>query len=274
MRCAEQLRRAGPDQPGPPDQPTDPGVRAAARLQRRPVDAEVLRVVVRRRPASGPASPAAAPVLIVGSRRTTVCPASASSADDRVDGGQGGGVGAHPGQRRAGADGDPQRPTRAAAARRAASPAITACATTRSATVVARAPLTAMPDQSSAPMLAGHDARPGLERDETAGGRGEPQRAHPVVAVGQRHGAGGHRGRTAARGARRRPRGVPGVAGDRAGSVGHGIDAELGRAGDAHDHRAGGAQPGHDRVVGRGGALGAGGRAVGARPRRRRRRCP
>ena len=126
-------------------------------------------------------APAAAPVVIGGSRRTTVCPAAVSSGDDGVDRGERRAVGADARHRRAGGDGDAQRPARAAGGA-GSSPASTACASARSATVVASAPLTAMPDQSSAPIPAGTTPRPGLSvtsPQAAAGRRSEPMPSLP-----------------------------------------------------------------------------------------------
>ena len=121
----------------------------------------------------------------------------------------------------------------------------------RSATVVASAPFTAMPDQSSNPMSAGTTPRPGLSvtRPQAAAGR----RREPMPSLPWASGTlpGGDRRRAAAGAAGRRPRGVPGVAADGARAVGRGVEAELGRPGDADDDGSGGAQPGDDGVVGR-----------------------
>jgi hypothetical protein len=110
----------------------------------------------------------------------------------------------------------------------------------------------------------GDDAAPGLEGDQPAGRGGQAEGSHAVVAVRERNAAGGHRRRAATRASGGGPRGVPGVAGDGAGAVGRGVEAELGDVGDAHDDGAGGPQPGDHRMIGRLRHLGGRGRPVGA----------
>ena len=113
-----------------------------------------------------------------------------------------------------------------------------------------------MPDQSSAPMPPGSTPRPGLSGDQPAGGRGDPQRAHAVVAVRDRDDAGGDRGRAAPGAAGGRAGGVPRVAGDRAGRVGGRVEAQLRHPGDPDARprrpRAAGRRPGGPPVAGTG----------------------
>ena len=106
-----------------------------------------------------------------------------------------------------------------------------------------------------------HDARARLDADQPAARRGDPDRAHAVVAVRDRHGPGCDRRRGAAGRPARRAVGVPRVAGDAEDRVGGAEDAQLRDRGQPDDDRAGRAQPTHDLVVdglrGRVGRLGA-----------------
>ena len=118
------------------------------------------------------------------------------------------------------------------------------------------------------------DAAPRLQRDQPAGRRRQPERAHAVVAVRERHRAGGD-GRGAAPGAaRRRPGGVPGVAAHGSGTVRGGVEAQLGSPRDADHDRAGLAQPRDHRVVLRLGPVRCRRENRRCRPPRRRPRCP
>ena len=243
---------AGRTSPARRDQPADPGVRAAARLQRRAVEAVGARRRRRRRPSSGPAPPSGGAGGdrrvpphdgVPGRRRAAATTASTAARAGRVGA-----------DARAPATG--WRPRSAAAGPAPASgagssPARTACATARSATVVARAPFSAMPDQLSAPISAGTTPRPGLSvtsPQAAAGRRSEPMPSLPWA-------SGTQPAATAAALPPELPRrgagGVPGVAAHRARAVGGAVEAELGHAGDADDDRAGLAQPGDHGVVAR-----------------------
>ena len=126
-------------------------------------------------------APAAAPGVIGGFRRTTVWPAASSSATTAATAARVAASAPTPGTgdrvltaMRSGRSG--------AAGGSGVSPARTACAMARSATVVARAPLTAMPDQSSAPIPPGTTPRPGLSvtsPQAAAGSRSEPMPSLP-----------------------------------------------------------------------------------------------
>ena len=191
-------RRWRADQPGPADQPADPGVRPAPRLQRRPVDTQVLGVV------SAPTiqrvtAPTATPGVIGGSLRTTVCPAAVSSATTASTT-----VARVAASARTPGTGDRvETPIRSGRPGSASGPGPPRQHRVRDGEVGHRrrsAPFSAMPDQLSAPISAGTTPRPGLRRDQPARGRRQAERAHAVVAVGQGHRA-GRDGRGAAAGA-------------------------------------------------------------------------
>ena len=85
-----------------------------------------------------------------------------------------------------------------------------------------------------------------LQADQPAAGRGDAQRAAAVVAVGDRHHAGGDRRRGAAGGPARRARGIPGIASGavhaRLGDRQDPVLRELRRADDDEPRRAAGAR--------------------------------
>ena len=104
----------------------------------------------------------------------------------------------------------------------------------------------------------GDQAPAGLETEESAAGRRDPDRAAAVATDAHGHHAAGDRGRGAAAGAARRVVATPRVAGDPvAGRLGEGVDAELRHVRLAHDDRSGRAQPPGDvTVLGGRGAVG------------------
>ena len=191
------------------DHPADPGVRAAARLQRGPVDAEVLGVVLgaHHPPGHRPGRGAHGDRRVLPHDRV---PGRREQAADRVHRGPGGRIGADAGHRGPGGDRDPQGTAgvdeRAGLLPRQHRVRDGEVGDRRRERAVLRHPRPAVGTD-----VGRDDAPPGLERDQSAGRRRQPKRAHAVVAVRQRHGAGGDGRGTAAGAARRGAGGVPRV---------------------------------------------------------------
>ena len=128
-------------------------------------------------------------------------------------------------------------------------PAITSSISAASATVVASGPFSSSPPQLSAPIWAGTTPGPGLRpnRPQTAAGmRTEPSPSVPcaIGTIADATAAADPPGRPA-----RRAASVPRIAGDPERTVGERVDRHLGQVGQPHHHRAGLAEPGHDRVI-------------------------